>query len=132
MTLQAEIFINHFWTAQIFFHLTWNRVIAAVRTNWKIRQGVLIFAISCSTFKVREAVVIIRTMSFFYSTLTSALRRTAWPCLCISGSRPITTNWIIYKECNLKIKNSKNWYVLIVIILCWDWKINDLPLLILI
>jgi hypothetical protein len=85
-----------------FFHLTWNRVIAAVRINWKIRQGVMIFAISCSTFEVRETVVIIRTMSFFYSTLTSNLRRTACPCLCISGSRPITTNWIIYKEYNLK------------------------------
>ena len=74
VTLQAEIFINHFWTAQIFFHLTWNRVIAAVRTNWKIRQGILISAISCSTFEVQEAVIIIRTMSFLYSTLTSALR----------------------------------------------------------
>ena len=85
-----------------FFHLTCNRVIAAVRTNWKIRQGVLIFAISCSTFKVQEAVIIVRTMSFLYSTLTSDLRWTTFPCLCVSVPCPIASNWNFYKNVCLK------------------------------
>ena len=45
-----------------------------------------------------KALIIIRTVTFFYSTLASALRWTTCPCFWIIGPRPITSNWNFYKE----------------------------------
>ena len=85
------------------FHLTRNRVIAAVRTNGKIRLWILVFAISCSTFKMPKTFIIIRAVSFPYSTFAFTLRQTTRPRLCIGGSCPMTSNWIFYKESKFEI-----------------------------
>ena len=68
---------QQFHDTELSFHLTWNRVIAAVGTNWKI----LASAIFCSTFKVQKAFIITITISFLYSTLASIFRGTAFQCL---------------------------------------------------
>ena len=96
-------YCNNF-IGQTLFHLTWNRVIAAVGTNWKIRQRILVLAISCSTFQMPKAVIITITVSFLYSTLASILRWTAFPSLCYGGPRPIASNWIFYKDSWFEIK----------------------------
>ena len=77
------------------FQLTWNRVIAAVRIPWK---SSLVWAIFRPTSKMPKAVIITRTVSFFYSTLASGLRWTTFPCVCISVHCPIASNWNFYKK----------------------------------
>ena len=77
------------------FHLTWNRVIAAVRIPWKSN---LVGAIFRSTSKMPKALIMTRTVSFFYSTLASNLRWTTIPCVFISVPCPIASNWNFYKK----------------------------------